>query len=491
MYSKNVDSISRSAAWRISLWGTLAFALGSMAVFLFLHELVAKDIQRRTDAWLSGEVEVLSDVAQRTPKDRLYTRVVGEVAELASREVPDRRYNRKGSNDSVFFLQTSAEGAPALWVGAGDGHAELDAIRGNKTSADTPFDLRVRGVAVPLRVAEVPLADGSHIYLGVSERDQLRVLRNLRFRFTLWWLLNVALGFGIVFTITRRMLRDVRRITEAASRIGESDLSQRVPTSGRHDEAGQLASTLNKMLDRIERSIHQLHTVTNTLAHDMRSPLTAVRAKLEMSLSAVAPERETEAIVSAIDEVDRLTEMLTRSLDVAEAKVDALRLHKTVVDLDDMLRVMIELYDPCMGEKGLRLQLRSSGPVEVFADESLLHRMAANLLDNEMKHLPATCTVTVALSTLGDFASIVLEDNGPGFAAEISGKVFESRVKSADSPGYGLGLAFVQAVASAHNGNVTAENRPEGGARLTITLPLAASASAAAAKADAALVAAD
>ena len=83
----------RSAAWRISLWGTLAFACGTMFVFMFLHRFVANDIQRRSDAWLTGEVGTLSDVAGRTPKDRLYSRVVGEVAELASRE--RRRYDEK------------------------------------------------------------------------------------------------------------------------------------------------------------------------------------------------------------------------------------------------------------------------------------------------------------------------------------------------------------------------------------------------------------
>ena len=473
MSSKTAEPIFRSAAWRISLWGTLAFACGSMIVFVFLHNFVAKDIQRRTDAWLSGEVETLSDVAERTPKDRLYPRVVGEVAELASREVPDRSHNKGASNDSVFFLQAAADGSPTLWVGLGNGSGELTAIRGKKLATDTPFDLRVTGVNIPFRVVTVPLADGSHIYLGVSERDQLRVLRHLRIRFLLLWLLNVALGFAIVFYITRRMLTDVRDITQAASRIGESDLSERVPTSGRNDEVGQLALTLNRMLDRIERSIRQLHTITNSLAHDLRSPLTAIRAKLEISLTTGAKGPEAESIVSAIDEVDRLTEIHTKSLDVAEAQVDALRLDRTSIDLEELLRVMVELYEPCMSEKGLRIQLRSAGPAVVFADASLLHRMVANLFDNELKHLPASSTVSITVSTTETSAIMTLEDNGPGFASEIGSGMFTARVKGSDSPGHGLGLAFVEAVVGAHSGEVTALNREEGGARLVIRLPLA------------------
>src|SRR5277367_2838560 len=105
MYSKTANPIMHSAAWRISLWATLAFAIGTMVVFVMLHRFVADDIQRRTDAWLSGEVGVLGDVAARTPKDRLYRRVVGEVAELASREVPNRVRADGSSSSSVFFLQ--------------------------------------------------------------------------------------------------------------------------------------------------------------------------------------------------------------------------------------------------------------------------------------------------------------------------------------------------------------------------------------------------
>jgi len=473
MSSKTAEPVLRSAAWRISLWGTLAFACGTLVVFMVLNNFVASDIQRRTDAWLSGEVETLGDVAQRTPKGRLYGRVVGEVAELASREVPDKRRSSTGTSESVFFMQTAPDGAPTLWVGTGDGHTTLNAIRGGKPAADTPFDLRVEGARVPFRVVSVPMDDGSHIYLGVSERDQMHVLRKLRLRFLLLWLLNVALGFAIVFYITRRMLTDVRDITQAASRIGESDLSKRVPTSGRNDEVGQLALTLNHMLDRIERSIRQLHTITNSLAHDLRSPLTAIRAKLEMSLTAGARGAEAESIVAAIDEVDRLTEILTKSLDVAEAQVDALRLRRTLIDLDELLRTMVELYEPSLSEKGLRVQLRSAGVVEVFADAALLHRMVANLFDNALKHLPASCTVMIALSAADEFAVLVLEDDGPGFGAEIGSAMFEARVKGEGSRGYGLGLAFVEAVVGAHGGQVMAVNREEGGAKLAIRLPLA------------------
>jgi signal transduction histidine kinase len=246
-----------------------------------------------------------------------------------------------------------------------------------------------------------------------------------------------------------------------------------VPTSRRNDEVSQLALTLNRMLDRIESSMHQLHTITDSLAHDLRSPLTAIRGKLEMSLSAMTDGEQAEPIVAAIDELDRLTDFLNKSLDVAEAKADALRLSRSGIDLNELFRVMIDLYEPSMSEKGFKVALRSSGPVRIFADAALIHRMVANLLDNELRHLPANSHVTVELRQEDETAWVILEDDGPGFDPEVLAHVFERRVKGRESSGHGLGLAFVDAVARAHGGSVTASNRDNGGAHIAIGLPLA------------------
>ncbi len=473
MSSTTARPAMRSAAWRISLWATLAFACGTVVVFVFLQRFMARDIQRRTDAWLAGEVEVLGDVAERTPKDALYGRVVGEIAELASKEVPNKQAGASSTNDSVFFLQTGANGALSLWVGAGDGRANFEAIRRLHIQADRPTDLRVAGFSIPFRVTSIPIEDGSRIYLGVSERDELRVLHSLTLRFVLLSFSLILLGFLIVFFTTRRMLSHVRDITEAASRIGHADLTTRVPTTERHDEIAQLAFTLNHMLDRIENTVRQLHTITDALAHDLRSPLTAIRGKLEMSLLAL-DEGQAEPIVGAIEELDRLTDFLNKSLDVAEAQADALRLTLTAVDLSELLTAMADLYEPSMSEKGLVLSLHSHGPVKVMADAALLHRMVANLFDNALKHLPAGCSVSIGVGAEQGIALLRVSDNGPGFDPGVLAHLFETRVRGRNSSGHGLGLAFVQAVARAHGGKVSAANPNGGGAAITVSLPLAA-----------------
>lgn len=461
-----------SAAWRISLWATLAYACGTMLILILMHRFMAQDIQRRSDAWLTGEVEVLGDVAEHTPKDALYGRVMGEVAELASKEVPNRVRGESAENDSVFFLQMGTTGAMQLWAGPGNSAPFVAAIQRVAIEPDRPKDLDVVGASIPFRVAALRIDDGSRVYLGLSERDELRVLDRLRLRFVSWWLLLVMFGFGIVFYTTRRMLSHVREITDAASRIGHSDLSERVPTSEGNDEVGQLARTLNRMLDRIESSMHQLHTITDSLAHDLRSPLTAIRGKLEMSLEGAHAE-QAEPIVSAIEELDRLTEFLNASLDVAEARADALRLSRTEINLDELLRIMIDLYEPSMAEKGLKIRLRSAGPVSIDADAALVHRMIANLFDNELKHLPASSTVTVRLESGDGVALLSIEDDGPGFSPEVSQHLFEKRVRGKESNGHGLGLAFADAVVRAHGGTITAGNRESGGARIVLSLPMA------------------
>ncbi len=464
----------RSAAWRISCWATVAFACGTLAVFVFLHRFVASDMQRRSDEWLAGEVETLGDVAERTPKNALYDRVVGEVAELAEREVSNRQSSAGQAGAPVFFLQTGGDGSLRLWVGAGDGALYQQALRAAAILPGRPTDLRVTGVAIPFRVASDALDDGSHIYLGLSERDELRVLNKLRLRFFLLWLLLVLFGFGIVFFTTRRMLGHVRKITEAASRIGHSDLNARVPTTRRNDEVSQLAQTLNVMLDRIENSMRQLHTITDALAHDLRSPLTAIRGKLEISLPAVAREEDAEPIVAAIEELDRLVDFLNKSLDVAEARADALRIRRSGIGLCELLRTMIDLYEPSLAEKGIAIALQCEDEVKVFADAGLMHRMIANLLDNALKHLPRSCQVAVAARADGDRALLIFEDSGPGFDPAVLEHVCERRVKGRNSDGRGLGLAFVEAVARAHGGTVTAQNRQQGGARIEVSLPVAA-----------------
>jgi signal transduction histidine kinase len=134
---------------------------------------------------------------------------------------------------------------------------------------------------------------------------------------------------------------------------------------------------------------------------------------------------------------------------------------------------MIDLYEPSMTEKGLNIRLSSEEGIIVAGDEGLVHRMIANLLDNELKHPGPASGVDISLRCSGDLAILVVEDNGQGFDPEVLEKLFIRRVKGRTSTGHGLGLAFVDAVARAHSGSVEVKNRTGRGARIKISLPLA------------------
>ena len=471
MSSEAPRSISSSAAWGISCWGTLAFAIGTLIIFTFLHAFVAGDIQRRNDAWLWGEVSLLGDIAERTPKDSLYSDVVGEMADVVRKEIPADQYLPGESNDEVFFLQEGEDSSLKLWVGAGSGDGVLESIRRSSILPDQAIDLHLNSNPIAFRVVESRIEDGSHIYLGLSEKQQNRVLKNLRFYFVVLWIVIVLFGFGLIFAISRGLLKYVQRIAYTAARIGRSDLKTRVPMRERGDEVGHLAITFNHMLDRIENSVNQLHAMTDSLAHDIRSPVTAIRCKLETSLDSASREELLEAVISSIEMLDQLNQFLTESLDISEANADALRLNQSEVNLHELLSSLIDYYGPSFAEKDLSLEYGGSGPTIVSADSRLMYRTMANLLENELAHLPPGRSVRITISATAELVCLVLEDDGPGFAPEILPHIFERHARSKTSRGHGLGLAFVDAVIRAHGGTVSASNRPNGGARLVVELP--------------------
>jgi signal transduction histidine kinase len=465
-------SISRpTAARRISIWTTLAFAIGTAVAFSIVYLLVAREIKDRSDAWLIGESETLTQVAVRTTGDRLYNRIVREVAEVATREVPDDRNAQGQRLNSVFFLEenTKTNESP-LWVGPGAIEPFLKVIRATKFAQGVPQSLRVDGWPTPFRVV-VRQENDRTVYLGLSTRGTDHLLHALSRRFLLLLGGTVLIGFLISFASARGTLLRVERIAETVGRIDHHDLGERLPESANSDEISRLAQTFNRMLDRIQSSVTELRMVTDAVAHDLKSPLTSIRGTLESSLSSESNERMRESIGDAIEGLDKLLSLLNTTLDVAEAQGGALLLNRATVDFSAVVRQLSDLYLPAMVEQQHELTLDVEPDVMVDADMSLLHRAVNNLFENELTHLPTGCHVGIQLYRDQLSAELVIEDNGPGIPPEVGNRAFERFVKGKHSPGHGLGLAFVDAVARAHGGSVKISNRPAGGAVVTFSMP--------------------
>ena len=473
MFLRTNNATRPTAAWRISLPTTIAFALGTALAFLLMYWMVATSMQQRSDAWLIGESEVLSEVAGDTPRDDLNNRMIEEVAELANREVADPHSTPAQNRDSVFVLEYRVgHEDSALWVGPGSRDAAIAAIRRLQLSPGVPAPIRLPGRHRPFRIV-LQQENGTNLYLGYSDRVGTALMRRLTSGFLIVWGAMVLLGFILSFLGAYRTLQRVERITETAAGIGTEDLSSRLPEASPpdKDEITRLSQTFNRMLDRIQASVHQLRVLTDSVAHDLKSPVTSIRGVLEVALSGNQPNFNwREPVADAIEKLDHLSSMLNTTLDLAEANAGALQLRREPVDLRELVEQLVELYRPSLAERKHILHTDLE-PATIAADPALVGRAISNLLDNELAHLPPGCEITVRLHQDNSHAQLQITDNGPGLPPEVKSRPFERFVKGPQSCGHGLGLAFVEAVLHAHNGAVSIEDRPGGGIILTLTVP--------------------
>jgi signal transduction histidine kinase len=477
MFSRLLKPSRKTAAWRIAVWTTFAFALGSALAFGITYVVVANSVRERSDAWLSGEAETLSEVSNNTPQDALYDRIMQEVAELATHEMPDEDGERQSrTSSSAFFLQTGSHGEAALWVGPELKDSFLRAIQKNKLAPDAPQSVRIDGESTPFRVVSRKREHGGAIYLGLSDKAAMHLLSRLTEQFFLVWAGTVFLGFIISYASARGTLLRVEHISETVARIGTADLSSRLPESRSADEISRLSSTFNQMLDRIQASVKQLRTVTDSVAHDMKSPVTAIRGRLEVALSTTDNGHWHELVAEAIDGLDRLSHLLNTTLDLAEAEAGALHLNREYLNFTNMVQQQIDLYQPALATHNHTLSADLEDRVFIDGDVSLMQRIMSNLFDNELAHLPDARRIHIQLNVRDQQARLVIEDDGPGFPADLRSHVFERFVKGKHSRGRGLGLAFVNAVAQAHGGNVKISDRAGGGASITLSLPIRVSA---------------
>src|SRR5271157_3652996 len=353
MFLGKRNALRNSAAWRIAAWPAVAFAVGVALALSTMYFFIARDIRARSDAWLSGEAETLADVSAKTPRDNLYGRLVEEVAELATHEVSDTGLSGQQQN-SVFFLQMQPNGEP-IWVGPSPKERFIQAIQLAQLAPGTPGNVRVEGFGLPFRVVYHARESAGGIYLGFADLSGAKMLDRLAERCLLVWGITVILGFLITWVAAYGTLSRVERISDTVSRIGSDDLSSRLAEGSYPDEISHLSKTFNKMLDRIQSSVHQLRVLTDSVAHDLKSPVTSIRGTLEVALAQTDQALLQERVAEAIEGLDRLSDMLNTTLDLAEADAGALPLQKEPIELAGLIQSLVDLYHPAMDERGHRV----------------------------------------------------------------------------------------------------------------------------------------
>ena len=298
----------------------------------------------------------------------------------------------------------------------------------------------------------------------VHERRELEAL----FTTMLLWGagLMIVLGFAGGVIISRNFLARLDVINRTSRQIMAGDLSRRVPVSRAGDEFDVLAGHLNRMLDRIERLLHGMREVSDNVAHDLRSPLNRLRNRLEMAAMRHPADSDTARdIDAAVQETDRLIATFNSLLLIAEAEAGSVRESMETFSLGNVIEGVGELYGPLADEKSITFTVdKPAGPALIRGNQNLISQAVANLVDNAIKYTPDGGSIVVSLEQHADGPQVVVADDGPGIPADERLRVTDRFVRlesSRNSPGTGLGLSLVAAVARMHDAELLLEdNRP-------------------------------
>jgi signal transduction histidine kinase len=286
--------------------------------------------------------------------------------------------------------------------------------------------------------------------------------------------LSILLGTACGVILARYVGRRVRGIATVADRIAAGDFKQRIPVSGSRDSFDGLARQINQMLDRISTLMEELSMLTDSLAHDLRSPVGRLRAAADRALATKSGEQREQLLSSIIAEADSLMRMLTTVLEIGRSEALATRKQFARFDLGALASELAEMYEPVAEEAEVELKLECPAkPLEMVGHRQLLAQAVSNLIENAIKYAGEGGEVVLAADETGDQARIEVRDRGPGIPPDLRAQARRRFVRldsSRSAAGAGLGLTLADAIAHLHRGDlVLADNHP--GLRASLELP--------------------
>jgi len=312
------------------------------------------------------------------------------------------------------------------------------------------------------RARHLLLGGDFQLLVGRDIHELLRVEKIMQR--TLTWAVALTICLGLVggMFMSRNFLRRIEVINKTSREIMAGDLHQRVPVAGREDELDRLACNLNEMLDQIERLVTGMRQVTENIAHDLRSPLNRLRSRLEVTLMGESSEDEyRQALELTIDEAAALLETFNALLNIAQAESGQPDGNPEDFDLSALASDMAELYEPVAEEKSITVIKQIEEGVNLHGNRHLLSQALANLLDNAVKYSMEGGSITIMAHQRDDGCELIVADSGPGIPEDDKVRVLDRFVRleaSRNSPGSGLGLSLVNAVAKLHNAEFILED---------------------------------
>jgi signal transduction histidine kinase len=444
----------RSASLRFAALFGIVFALSAMAFVGFLWFSTAGLLDRQVEAAISadaqGLVERWSEGGIPALLLTIQERMNENVDDDAIYEVTDPLGNTVGGNMGRW---PPAVTSPGMFY-------ELMVLR-----ADTRSLAEVRRYDLP---------GGFRLLVGRDVRGRVELRRLLTNALFSSMLVIAGLGAVGAFVIRNLFRRMVAEISATADAIAGGDLSPRVRRTGRGDEFDRMAESINTMLERIARLMDGVRQVSNAIAHDLRTPITRARARLEDAASHARSEAELRAAVErAVSDLDGVTAVFQALMRIAEIEVGARRSAFAEVDLGPLLADLAELYGAVAEEHGLALTLAVPDTLTILGDRDMLQQAVANLLDNAIKFSPPGGQIRLEAGLVDRHVRVSVADRGPGIPEADRTRATERFFRGEQArhtPGSGLGLALVQAVAALHEGSLLLSDATPG-LRATITLP--------------------
>jgi heavy metal sensor kinase len=452
---------------KLTLW--ISFTLGASLVagFLWVHFGLRSVLEARNDASLERKATELASVV----RDARSESIAALEAEI-HREV--EAYQDEGL---VVVVRTPERSFVAPGTGKG---LEVSRQLASTELTEAPKTLTLPGSPERYRVLRTRLGSpDSSLDIGLSLAETESTLAQFDRRVATGGLVFLALAVLGGLFLSRQALRPVAQSIYTAKRLDPSNLSERLPLTGAGDELDELAGTINALLDRLAAYHAQVIRLTADASHELRSPLGAMRAAIEVALSQPRDLQQYRDVLSSLGEqCERLTALVNGLLLLAQADAGELELKKAPVDLTALVGNVVEMYEPLADERDVRVTVESEPSIEVLGDSSRLLQLVTNLFDNAIKFTTSRGSVLLHVETRAGEARLTVTDSGVGIPEQHLSHIFERfyRADSArSSGGSGLGLSICKWIVEAHGGSINIQSREGVGTSVVVFLPGAAS----------------
>lgn len=470
-------SIFKTLRFRLASTFLLLLTLVTIAAGLAVTEFLAWILSTRTEETLVEQLTALRgyihfDVAG-TPWSYVEKSDPEEVAEweqLTSVYVIANNEGKlwKGTTDAEFAPMTN----PAVI------RSELRQLETSKT----PIFKTIQGdEGGPYEIVSGILTDSLHhknwyIAIGRSIADNNQLLRRFRRDYFLIFVpVTIFICILASWFSVGQGLRALESVETAARDITGSNLGLQIPLRGAKDELDRLIETFNEMSRRLQGSFDQIRQFSTDVSHELRTPLTAIQGQLEVALfTANGPEQLREAIENALQDVERLSNLVRALLLLSHSETGQLPVNKAVLDLSQTVTDLVEQFQIPAEAHNVRLTCTSAEPVLCEADRIQMERVITNLLSNALKYTPDGGWVKASAEAGADVARIIVEDSGIGIPPDHLPHIFDRFYRVPDpnpEKGLGLGLSFVASIVRAHGGQIAVRSEPKRGSRFVVTLP--------------------